>query len=427
MSLLAAALDVPWWTAAPFVVLLLAIAVLPLTVGHWWHSNLNKALVAFALGGGVAAYLWSRGEAGQEALGHALIEYFSFMVLLWSLYTISGGIVIDGDFRGRPLNNTFLLAIGACLASVLGTTGASMLLIRPLLRMNRGRKRVSHLPVFFIFCVSNTGGLLTPLGDPPLFLGYLKGVSFFWTAEHLWFEWAIVNGIILTVFLVWDAFVIRGDRALPVEVPRPFGVRGGVNFLFLAGVLAAVLVKSYLTGTEMQEYFLTEAAQIILGLASLAVTPRALRQDNRFSWAPIVEVAVLFVGIFVVMVPALKLLENHGKELGITEAWQLFWLTGGLSSFLDNAPTYVTLGTLAAGGEDFSILMRPDKEVILAAISCGAVFMGANTYIGNGPNFMVKAIAEEDGYPMPSFFGYMVYSGLILIPSFVLVTFLFFV
>jgi Na+/H+ antiporter NhaD/arsenite permease-like protein len=422
------ALDLPPWTAAPFVVLLLLIATLPLLAGHWWHSNRNKALVAFPIAALVAAYLHSLGDDGVRALIHALIEYFSFIVLLWSLYTISGGIVIDGDFRGRPLNNTLLLLIGACLASFIGTTGASMLLIRPFLRMNHGRKYIAHLPVFFIFLVSNTGGLLTPLGDPPLFLGYIKGVDFFWTMQNLWYEWAVVNAIILGIFLVWDALASRGEMIVhDPEIRKSFGIRGGINFLFLAGVIGAVLSKSYLTGTEWEPYFIPEGAMILLGLLSLAVTSRIYREANNFTWGPIVEVAVLFLGIFVAMVPALELLRKHGPEFGITQPWQYFWLTGGLSSFLDNAPTYLTFATMAAGPEatNFSALMR-EKPEILAAISCGAVFMGANTYIGNGPNFMVKALAEEDGYKMPSFFGYMLYSGLILLPVFGLVTYWFF-
>jgi Na+/H+ antiporter NhaD/arsenite permease-like protein len=426
----AKALDLPWWSAGPFVILLLCIAILPLAAEHWWHKNRNKALVAFLLGGLVAAYLVSLGGGGKDALLHELSEYFSFIVLLWSLFTISGGIVIEGDLRGRPRSNFMLLLLGACLASFIGTTGASMLLIRPFLRMNHGRIRTAHLPVFFIFIVSNCGGLLTPLGDPPLFLGFLKKVDFFWTMQQLKFEWLIVNGLLLALFFVWDLWAARGDKLPPpAGEPKAFRIRGLFGFVLLAGIIGLVLLKSFLAGTDLEPYFIPECLGILVGLISWLSAPRELRQANGFTWGPIVEVAVLFLGIFVAMVPALELLKMHGHELGITKPWQYFWMTGGLSSFLDNAPTYVTFGTLAAGPDaaDFSVLMRPEKADILAAISCGAVFMGANTYIGNGPNFMVKAMAEEDGYRMPSFFGYMVYSGLILIPAFVLVTFVLFV
>jgi Na+/H+ antiporter NhaD/arsenite permease-like protein len=423
-------INVPWWAAAPFVVLLLCIAVLPLAAEHWWHDNRNKALVAFPLAVIVAIYLVTLGQPGVDALVHELAEYFSFIVLLWSLYTISGGIVIEGDFRGTPANNAILLLIGTCLASFIGTTGASMLLIRPFLRMNRGRKRTAHLPVFFIFMVSNTGGLLTPLGDPPLFLGFLKGVDFFWPMQNLKFEWLIVNGLLLVVFFVWDTLAVRVEELPPLTADaKPLRVQGLPGFALLAGVLGAVVSKGYLVGTALEPFFLPEIAQIAFGVSSLAVTPGTLRQANRFSWVPIVEVAVLFIGIFVAMVPALELLKLNGDKLTLTAPWQYFWLTGGLSSCLDNAPTYVTFGTLAAGpgASDFSVLMSAEKADVLAAISCGAVFMGALTYIGNGPNFMVKAMAEEDGYKMPSFFGYMVYSILVLVPVFAVVTFVLFI
>ncbi len=421
-------LTLPWWSAVPFVALLLAIAVLPLLKKRWWHRNRNKALVSIGLGGVVAAYLLSFGSDGAEVLLHILREYFSFIVLLGSLYTISGGILVEGDLRGRPLNNTFVLLIGASIASFVGTTGASMVLIRPFLRMNQGRKRVAHLPVFFIFIVSNLGGLLTPLGDPPLFLGYIKGVHFTWTLEHLWPQWLVANGIVLAVFLVWDTLAAWGDVPPPSAEPRPFRIRGAINFILLGGVVGATFSSRYLDA-ELARMRLVEALQIVLALLSLLLTPRTTRVANQFAWGPIVEVAVLFVGIFVAMLPALFLLREHGDELGVNEPWQYFWLSGGLSSFLDNAPTYVTFGTLAAGKDaaDFAVLMNADKEALLAAISCGSVFMGANTYIGNGPNFMVQAIAEEAGYPTPSFFGYMVYSGLVLLPTFGLITFVFFV
>jgi Na+/H+ antiporter NhaD/arsenite permease-like protein len=421
-----APLDLPVWTALPFVLLLLAIAVLPLVAGHFWHRNRNKALVAALLALPVAGYLIYLGpETGQRsthALVHELEQYLSFILLLACLYSVSGGIVLQGDIAARPLTNTGLLALGAVLANFIGTTGASMLLIRPVLRINRQRQRTGHVPLFFIFTVSNLGGLLTPLGDPPLFLGFLNGVDFFWTLA-LWPQWLVANGVVLTVFLVWDTLAYRREERQAVAADlrqiEPLRVRGLVNFLFLGGVLAAVVLQPVLPR------YASEALMAAMGLLSLGLTPRDLRQANGFSWGPIVEVALLFAGIFVTMVPALALLRVHGPRFGVTEPWQYFWLTGSLSSFLDNAPTYLTFASMAAGPHDFAWLSQ-QEPLLLAAISCGAVFMGANTYIGNGPNFMVKAIADEAGVRTPSFFGYMAYSGLILLPVFVLITWLFF-
>ena len=429
-------------SVAPFVLLLLAIAVLPLVAEHFWHKNRNKAVIAVLLAAPVAVYLvWHSPEA-VALLRHQVIDYVAFIALLGSLYTVSGGIALLGDIRGRPLTNTGFLAFGSVLANVVGTTGASMLLIRPLLRTNRQRRHTRHLPVFFIFTVSNLGGLLTPLGDPPLFLGFLHGVPFLWTLS-LWRPWLVVNGIVLGLFLVWDtlAYLREPGRALVRDIRQaePLRLRGWVNFILLAGILAVVLLQSRQVSGPVRQWLsrlfdtpdLTlshlggAAAMAVLALLSLALTPRGVRAANEFGWGAITEVAVLFAGIFVAMVPALELVKFHRASFGVTEPWQFFWLTGALSSFLDNAPTYMTFATLAAGSDDFSGLVREAPRV-LAAVSCGAVFMGANTYIGNGPNFMVKAIAEEAGYRMPSFFGYMLYSGLILLPVFGLVTYLFF-
>jgi Na+/H+ antiporter NhaD/arsenite permease-like protein len=434
-------LDVPLWSAAPFVLLLLAIAVLPLVAEHFWHRNLSKALVAAVLALPVVAYLETIG--GRHALLHEVGQYVSFIVLLGALYTVSGGIVLRGDIRARPLTNAAFLAVGAVLANLIGTTGASMLLIRPVLRINKERQNTRHLPIFFIFLVSNLGGLLTPLGDPPLFLGFLNGIDFFWTVR-LWPQWLLANGLVLAVFLVWDtvAYLREPSQALAEDraMIEPLRVEGLVNVLFLAGILVAVLlhaekVSGEVTGWVRQFYpacpDLTlrqpwgQATVAAMGLLSLLCTRRRLRQANGFTWGPIAEVAILFAGIFVTMVPALEWLRLHGHEFGVTRPWQFFWLTGGLSSFLDNAPTYMVFATLAAGGQPLSSL-QTEAPLLLAAVSCGAVFMGANTYIGNGPNFMVKAIADEAGYKMPSFFGYMLYSCVILLPIFVLVTWLFF-
>jgi Na+/H+ antiporter NhaD/arsenite permease-like protein len=434
-------LHVPVAAAGPFVLLLLSIAVLPLVTAGWWHRNRNKGIVAAVLAVPTAVYLVAQGEAGRAALGRELAEYASFIVLLGALYVVSGGIVLRGDLVGRPRTNLLFLAAGAVLANLIGTTGASMVLIRPVLRINSQRNRIRHIPVFFIFTVSNLGGLLTPLGDPPLFLGFLRGVGFFWTTA-LWREWLVANGLVLAVFYVGDSIAYRRETpaALQREQVRFHRLRVAglrVNGPLLGAILLAVLFQSGDVGRGVGNLFglgdLTlrqpwgELVMLAATGLSLWLSPKHHHKENRFAWGPIVEVAVLFLGIFVTMGPALALLAEHGAKLRIAEPWQFFWLTGGLSSFLDNAPTYVTFGTLAAGGDDFGALARGPNAPLLAAISCGAVFMGANTYIGNGPNFLVKAIAEEAGYPMPTFFGYLVrYALPVLIPIFLVVTWVFF-
>ena len=400
----------------PFAVMLLAIAICPLWVPRWWEPHRNKLFVATALGLPVlAAY----GVARPAALLHTAQDYVSFIVLLAGLFVISGGVLMRGDLVATPATNTGFLALGGVLASFLGTTGASMLLIRPLLQTNSERTRVKHTVVFFIFVVSNVGGMLTPLGDPPLFLGYLAGVPFAWTFRLLP-HWALMLVALLAVFFVYDAVefgreplaAIRRDRAR-VE---PLRVHGRLNVAWLAGVVLAVA----LLGAPWRE-----AAIIALAAFSLKLTPRQIRRDNGFSAGPMIEVAVLFAGIFLTMIPALDLLRLRGQELGVRAPWQFFWASGALSSFLDNAPTYLTFLALGQGlrlpGEVVGV-----PDAILTAISVGSVAMGANTYIGNAPNFMVKAIAEEAGVRMPSFFGYMLYSGGILLPLFVVVTLVFF-
>jgi len=430
----------------PFALLLVCIAVVPLVAAHWWHSHVNKALVAMLFAVPVAAYLLYLGEETQgasiRALAHELQQYISFIVLLAALYTISGGIVVTGDIRATPMVNTLFLAAGAVLANLIGTTGASMLLIRPLLQTNSERRNTRHTPVFFIFVVSNLGGVLTPLGDPPLFLGFLNGVDFDWTLR-LWPQWLTANGLVLAVFFVWDSLAFHREKERDLLLDRvlmtPLRLRGKINLLFLVGVLLAVVLQSPRLAHALRSYLpewhycpdltLTwpwaELIMVVMAILSWFLTPRSLREANAFTWSAIIEVAVLFLGIFVTMVPALEVLKQNGHSMHLTEPWQYFWLTGALSSFLDNAPTYMTFATLAAGQGDFRQLMH-DAPLLLAAVSCGAVFMGANTYIGNGPNFMVKAIAEERGYSMPSFFGYMLYSGAILLPIFFIITIVFF-
>jgi Na+/H+ antiporter NhaD/arsenite permease-like protein len=406
--------SIPW--ALPFVGLLLAIAVLPLAAPHFWESNLRKLGVGAVLGLPVLVLYW---QARPAALVHAAQDYVSFIVLLGGLFVISGGILLEGDLEATPRTNAAFLGLGAVLASFVGTTGASMLLIRPLLQTNRERKHVVHTVVFFIFLVSNIGGCLTPLGDPPLFLGYLLGVPFTWTFR-LFVPWLFTTALVLAVYVLWDrrahAREAKPDLKRDFYEVRPLRVAGKENLALLGGVLAAVAFL----GAPWRELVI-----VLLSVVSYARTDPGLRKANRFSFHPILEVAALFAGIFVTMLPALHILQERGAELGVREPWQFFWATGALSSFLDNAPTYLTFLALARGLHLPGDVVGVPNE-LLVAISLGAVFMGANTYIGNGPNFMVKAIAEENNVKMPSFFGYMLYSCGILIPIFIVVTLVFF-
>jgi Na+/H+ antiporter NhaD/arsenite permease-like protein len=436
----------PIWTVLPFAVLLAAIAFLPLVRPHWWDHNKNRALVSAVLAAPLALYLLLRhGSSGEHALVEAVLDYASFITLLGALYVISGGIYIRGSLAGSPLSNTAILGIGAVIANLIGTTGASMVLIRPLLRANRSRQRKVHIVVFFIFVVSNCGGLLTPLGDPPLFLGFLKGVPFEWTL-HLWKEWLFVNGALLVMFHLCDSYVLDKE-----ELARPgaqleealhhekVGLDGWLNLGWMVAVIAVILISAQGYGTQggRWPFGVRELLMLGVGGAAYATTRPSIRAANRFTFHPIIEVAVLFAGIFVTMVAPVAILNARGAELGIREPWQYFWATGALSSFLDNAPTYMALAAAACGQAGVSLdsprylgdflAAAAGDAALLAAISCGAVFMGAMTYIGNGPNFMVKAIAEQDGVRMPTFLGYMAWSVCILIPLFVGVTFVFFV
>ncbi|MBS0201819.1 MAG: sodium:proton antiporter [Planctomycetes bacterium] len=425
---------------APFAVLLLCIALFPLANPHWWEHNQNKGYIAAALGVPVVFYLMTFGNVGLHALEHAGKEYISFLLLLGSLFVISGGVYVHGSLKGSPLVNSIFLGLGGAVASFVGTTGASMLLIRPLLRANEKRKRVAHVVVFFIFIVSNCGGLLTPLGDPPLFLGFLKGVPFEWTLR-LWPHWLTVNGLLLAVFYVWDTMAIHREAHTPEEEealetpvsPEKFGLSGLHNFLGLGGIVAVI----YCSGQYKWSFGVPEGLMLAISMICYWMTTREIREKNRFGFGPIIEVAVLFAGIFATMIPALAILNVQGKNLGIETPAQFFWASGILSSFLDNAPTYLTFAVTACGihgvsdeghylAEFLKLPAASGAAHILAAISCGSVFMGANTYIGNGPNFMVKAIAEENNVRMPGFFGYMVYSGAILVPILLVVTVIFF-
>ena len=406
----------PAYTILPFLATLLSIAVLPLWTPHWWERNRNKLLVSAVLGLPVLVLYLARRPA---ALVHMGEDYVSFIVLLAGLFVISGGVLLRGDLSATPLVNSAFLAVGAVLASAVGTTGASMLLVRPLLQTNRERTRRKHTVVFFIFLVSNVGGMLTPLGDPPLFLGYLEGVPFTWTLR-LWPQWLLLTGALLLTYFVWDSIAYAREPLAALRLDRaqiePLRLRGSTNAVWLAGVILAV---AFLRAP------LREVAIVLLAALSLWRTPAGIRRANGFTWYPIIEVAVLFLGIFLTMIPALELLRLRGGELGVRTPAQFFWAAGALSSFLDNAPTYLAFLALGQGlGLAGEVVGVP--AAILAAISVGAVAMGANTYIGNAPNFMVKSIAEEAGVKMPSFFGYMLYSGAILIPLFVLVTLIFF-
>jgi Na+/H+ antiporter NhaD/arsenite permease-like protein len=425
-------------TVIPFGAILLAIAVLPLAVPHFWESNLNKGVVAALCGLPIFIYFVAGVDHGGAALLNLAHEYYSFIILLAALFTISGGIFLEGDIKATPRVNVAFLGLGGILASFIGTTGAAMLLVRPLLRTNSERHHVKHIFIFFIFIVANIGGSLTPLGDPPLFLGFLRGVPFLWTF-NLWPQWLLTTTIVLTVFYVWDTLAYRhetkADLALDQTQIQPLRIRGKVNFLFLALVLASILcLKDNLAWFREPVMVLLAIVSYLLDATKTAAgqtqTPREM---NKFTFAAIIEVGVLFAGIFVTMLPAICLLKAKGATFGVDQPWQFFWLSGGLSSFLDNAPTYVTYMSLGQGlAQGLNLCAQAGSCVagvpaaILAAVSCGSVFMGANTYIGNAPNFMVKSIVDEAGVKMPSFFGYMAYSVGILVPVFLIDTFIFF-
>lgn len=402
----------------PFVLILLSIAILPLVVPHFWEKNRNKGLVSFGLALPVAIYLF---KFHPQALSHSLQEYVSFIILLGSLFVISGGICLTGDLKASPKTNVIFLGLGAIFANLIGTTGASMLLIRPYLKSNQGRSQLKHLPIFFIFIVSNIGGLLTPIGDPPLFLGYLRDVPFFWTLKLVPI-WLTANTVLLFLFYLVDSRAFKKE-SIPLaplahqKACEPLKILGGFNFFILIGVVGSVFLDSPYRELSMGA----------LAIASYFFTPQTIHEKNRFNFHPINEVAILFIGIFIAMVPALELLQTHGSALGISQQYEFFWFTGMLSGFLDNAPTYLSFFSLAQGLHLSGPTISGVPEPILMAISAGAVLMGSLTYIGNGPNFMVKAIAEESGIKTASFFGYMAVSWGILIPLFLVITFLFFI
>ena len=415
---IALGLSLPLWSVVPFAGLLLSIALLPLFAPALWARHYAKVCLAFGVP--VAGFFLLR--APSELL-HTVLEYVSFLVLLGSLFTISGGILLRGTLRGSAGVNSGILAVGAALANVFGTTGASMLLIRPLLRANAHRHRKAHVVVFFIFVVSNIGGALTPIGDPPLFLGYLRGVPFFWTLRAMGPLWAVACALVIGVFYLADRRALALERMAGMpdtapgsgDAPVPLSIEGKINLPLLLVVIGAVFLP-----TPWREMAMAGAAVV-----SVWKTPAKVREENEFTWHPIEEVAILFAGIFATMIPALLILKARGGELGVVSPAHFFWVTGVLSSFLDNAPTYLTFFSLAQGlgGAD---AVAGVSAPLLQAIGAGAVFMGANSYIGNAPNFMVKAIAEGAGVRMPSFLGYMAWSSGILLPVFFLLTLIFF-
>lgn len=442
-----ALLSLPW--ALPFVGMLLSIALLPLLALALWHNHYGKIALAWSLLFLIPFAIAFGPQAALREIVHTLLaEYLPFMILLLALYTVTGGIHIRGDLRGTPLTNTALLAIGTGCASVMGTTGAAMLFIRPLLRANEARRYKTHVVVFFIFLVANVGGALTPLGDPPLFLGFLKGVDFLWTARAMLLPTATVATLLLAIFFFLDLWLHRRHER-PARNGRgaaraPLGIDGLANLLLFGPLILTLVVVSGIWNPGIDftvagvtiglQDVLRDVGLLALVLLSWFLTPMAIRRAHHFEWAPMVEVAKLFAGIFVTMIPALAMLkagrdgalaplvalvtDEHGAPIDAA----YFWLTGVLSSFLDNAPTYLVFFNLAGG--DAQALMH--HATTLTAISAGAVFMGANTYIGNAPNFMVRSIAESRGVRMPGFFGYMAWSALILLPTFALLTWIFF-
>jgi Na+/H+ antiporter NhaD/arsenite permease-like protein len=436
-----------WW-GLPFAGVLLSIAVLPLLATRLWHHHYGKITAAWALAF-LIPYALSQGlGSAGVALVHVLFgEYIPFILLLTALFTVAGGIYIRGNLHGTPALNCLILLIGAVLASFMGTTGASMLMLRPLIRANDNRENKAHVIVFFIFIVSNAGGSLTPLGDPPLFLGFLQGVDFFWTVRTLLPETLFLIGSLLLIFWLIDSWFYKREGVLPVD-PTPdtsrIGFDGGFNFVLLLAIMGLVLMSGFwksevvfdIAGTAVGlPGMVRDIGLVVVTLLSLRLTPAKVHADNDFSWAPMQEVAKLFAGIFVTIIPVIAMLKagTSGPFSAVVQAVTLpngqpdpfmyFWATGLLSSFLDNAPTYLVFFNTAGGNaQELMTTLAPT----LAAISAGAVFMGANSYIGNAPNLMVKAIAEDRGIRMPSFFGFMAWSSVVLLPLFILMSLIWF-
>lgn len=435
--------DVPLWASIPFAIMLLSIAVLPLIVESWWERNRHKLIVALALAIPTAIYLINEGLIHN--LEHQIMyDYVPFIILLASLFVITGGIHLSGDIKAKPIINTLFIGIGYFLASIMGTTGAAMLLIRPVISTNQQRSHNAHTILFFIAAVANCGGLLTPLGDPPLFLLFLRGAPFTWFL-HLLPEWAFVGAILLIVYYLVDSYYYKKEDWVNLSADtrevEPIRITGKINFLFLLGVILSVafvndgFIPAMKSNPEigyeapMWLKFLREIILLLLISLSLYSTQKKVREQNKFSWRPIIEVAVVFLGIFITMVPTMLYLAKNAASFGFSEPWQFYYAAGSLSSFLDNAPTAVAFHGVAVGlvnGGQAIAEIAGIPEILLKAIAMGSVFFGAMTYIGNGPNFMVKAIAEESGIKMPSFFGYMFkFSLIVLLPIYILVQLLF--
>ena len=426
-------LQIPLVVILPFLLLLLAIALFPLLWNRFWEKNRNKLIIATLLSIPVVIYLLLN-QLYNELLNTMLFEYIPFIILLGSLFTISGGIFLSGDIKARPEINTMFLGVGAVLASLIGTTGSAMLLIRPVIKTNKERKYKIHTILFFIGIVANCGGLLTPLGDPPLFMMYLRGAPFIWFLQ-LFPKWIFVNAALLVIYFIFDSIYYKKEDISSLrrdeEYIKPLKIEGKRNFIFLIMVISAVAIlnEHYISILYYNHYlkFIREIVILLAAYLSLLFTPKLLRVSNNFTWGPIREVAYLFLGIFITMIPCLLYLESNAKVLGVTTPTQFYYYTGILSSFLDNTPTAVTFHSLALGlGENTLTIVAGIPEDLLVSICLGAVFFGSMTYIGNGPNFMVKAVAEENNIKMPDFISYMVkFSLIVLLPVFILTQLIF--
>lgn len=432
----------PAWAMIPFALMLLAIAIGPIVAEKFWEKNTNKLLVSVILSLPVVAFLLMR-HMGIALVDTVFFDYLPFIILLLSLYVVTGGIHFAGDLKAKPIVNTIFLAIGFVLASLMGTTGAAMLLIRPVLATNQQRQHKMHTVLFFIALVANCGGLLTPLGDPPLFMLFLRGASFTWFAS-MWAPWLFTGALLLLIYFLVDTYFYRKEDeeclCADCREKQPMKIKGGLNFLWLVGIIASVaFINSGFIPAMGEEHaplyikYLREIALLAMATLSLVTTSKKVRyEENKYSWDSIIEVAALFIGIFVTMAPALIFLKQHAADLGLTHIWQYYYATGALSAFLDNTPTAVAFHSMATGlspeimASMGTTLIAGIPEVLLKAICIGAVFFGSLTYIGNGPNFMVKSIAEASGIKMPSFFGYMIkFSLIVLLPVYILVQIIF--